>query len=359
VQYKIGFFVLFCLSLFGIEHIYLKTPNLSRENILGTNVGIRPYRKSGVRIEAEMLQNKLIVHNYGYGGSGLTLCLGGAKEVVDILNAQNSPSRSVAVLGAGVAGLAVAYDLLVQGYEVHIYSDEWSPNLTSNVAAGIWSPLVLPEDASAEKKEMNQRMLETSEKRFLNSVGDHPQFAGVRFIDSYSFKTATSQEAIKTKHRGEEVVVHFDNGVTKTGRKIQELGIDGKLFVEDLYSKVRAKGAVLIHRHFENLEGILSLQEPTIINCTSIGSRKLFNDQEFMPVRGQIIYFYPEAEIDFLLYQNVPDSTTSWVSIYPWNDRIILGGIYERGEEEAIMVPEVIDMIIENGQKCLSGYLAD
>ena len=58
-----------------------------------------------------------------------------------------------------------------------------------------------------------------------------------------------------------------------------------------------------------------------------------------------------------LLYQNVPDSTTSWVSIYPWSDRIILGGVYERGEEEAIIVPEVLDMIIENAEKCLSGQL--
>ncbi|HSX38302.1 MAG TPA: hypothetical protein VLE95_05670 [Chlamydiales bacterium] len=127
---------------------------------------------------------------------------------------------------------------------------------------------------------MNQRMLDISQKRFLESTGDHPQFAGVRFIESYSFKTATSQEAITTKHRGEKVVVHFDNGVTKTGRKIHQLGIDGKLFVEDLYSKVIAKGAVLIQRHFENLEDVLSLDEPTIINCTSIGSRKLFNNAE-------------------------------------------------------------------------------
>ncbi len=357
VQYKIGFFVLFCLSLFGVEHIYLKTPDLSRENMMGTKVGIRPYRRTGVRLEAEVLQDKLVVHNYGYGGSGLTLCLGGAKEVLDILNAQNPTSRVVAILGAGVAGLSCAHDLLEQGYEVHIYSDEWSPNLTSNIAAGIWSPLVLPKDASIEKEQLNQRMLATSEKRFLNSIGDHPEFAGVRFIESYSFKTTISEEAIKTKHRGEEVIVHLDNGVVKTGRKVHELGIDGKLFVEDLFSKVKAKGATLIQRHFENLNDILSLSEKTIINCTSMGSRELFNDQEFMPVRGQIIHFLPQEGVNFLLYQNVPNSTTSWVSIYPWNDRLILGGVYEHGEEEPIMVQEVVDRIIENAQKCLSGRL--
>lgn len=355
MQYKIGLFVLFTLSLFGVEDIYLKTPDLSRENILGTNVGIRPCRKSGVRIEAEVLRDKWIIHNYGYGGSGLTLCLGGAKEVLDILNLQNPTSKLVAVLGGGVAGLATAYDLLEQGYEVRIYSDDWSPNLTSNVGIGIWSPLVLSEDVPIGKREMHQRMLETSRRRLLDSIRDRPQFAGVRIVASYSFKTGISQEAIKTKHQGEEVVVHFDSGVVKAGRKIDEIGIDGKLFVEDLYSKVKAKGAVLIQRHFENLEDVLSLEEPTIINCTSMGSRKLFNDEEFIPVRGQIIYFNPQTGVDFLLYQNVPHSTTSWVSIYPWNDRMILGGVYERGEEESVIVPEVINMIIENAQKCLSG----
>ncbi len=355
MQYKIGFLILFCLSLFGVEHVYLKTPDLSQENIMETKVGIRPYRRTGVRLEAEILQDKLIIHNYGYGGSGLTLCLGGAKEVLDILNAHNPISQPVAILGAGVAGLSCAYDLLNQGYEVHIYSDEWSPNLTSNIAAGIWSPLVLPEDISIEKKQLNQRMLDTSEKRFLNSIGDHPEFAGVRLIASYSFKTTASEEAIKTKHRGEEVIVHLDNGVIKTGRKIHEIGIDGKLFIEDLFSKVKAKGATLIQRHFKNLNDIFNLPEQTIINCTSIGSRELFNDQEFNPARGQIIYFLPQEGVDFLLYQNVPNSTTSWVSIYPWHDRLILGGVYERGEENPIIVPEVIDKIIENAQKCLSG----
>ena len=49
-------------------------------------------------------------------------------------------STTVAVLGAGVMGLTTAYDLLEKGYEVHIYSEKWSPNLTSNVAAGSWTP---------------------------------------------------------------------------------------------------------------------------------------------------------------------------------------------------------------------------
>ena len=357
MKHKIALSFLFCLSIFSTEHVYLQTPNLSRENIIATNVGVRPYRKTGVRIEAETLKDKLVIHNYGYGGSGITLSLGGSTEVSDLLSAKKPNSKKVAILGAGVAGMTTAYDLLEQGYEVHIYSEDWSPNLTSNVAAGIWSPPYLGEDVAQEKIDLNQRLLETAHRRFLKSAGDKSEFAGVRLIDSYSFKTVSSLEAIKTKHRGEEVIAHFDNGTVKSGRKYRELAIDGKVFMEDLYKQVKAKGATMTQRHFSGLDEVLSLEEPIIINCTSLGSRELFGDKEFLPVRGQIVYFKKQDGVDYLLYQNVPNSSSTWVSIYPWNDRLIVGGVYEPGEEEIAPNQELIDQILDNAERCLSGSL--
>jgi hypothetical protein len=345
-------FMFYCFSLFGVEDVFLKTPDLSWDNIIGVNVGIRPYRKTGVRLEPEQIQDKLIIHNYGYGDSGLTLCFGGSKEVLEILNGYNTSSKQVAILGAGVIGLAVAYDLLEQGYDVHIYADKWSPHLTSDVAGGIWSPLIYPEDMPDEKKELHHRMLEISRDRLLKSCGNDPEFSGVHTIASYSFKIGSSDEAIKSKQLGDEVVVHFDNGVVKHGKRVHELGIQGNLFMEDLFSKVQIKGAHLCTHRFNTLEDVLSLDEAIIINCTSLGARMLFNDNEFIPTRGQLIYFAPQEGIDYLFYQNIPNSTSFWISLYPWDDRIILGGVYERYEENAAVTSKVIDQILENGQQC-------
>jgi hypothetical protein len=355
---KIGSLCLFYASVFGVEHVYLKTPHLSSENIIGTNVGIRPYRKTGVRMEGEVIRDKLIIHNYGYGGSGLTLSFGGAKEVSDLLGRQKVPSKTVAVLGAGVVGLAAAYDLLNQGYEVHLYADGWSPDLTSNVAAGIWTPLSFPEDLPEEKKQLHQRMLETSESRFLKSTDADHEFAGVRFISCYSFKPQNAQSS-GSKTQKEEVIVHFDNGVTKNGKRSSLLAIDGQQFMNDLSSKVQKKGAIFKDHHFESLEDVLSLKEPIIVNCTSMGSRELFNDQEFLPARGQLVYFKPQAGIDYLLYHHVDnapnDPNEFWVSVYPWSDRLILGGVYEYGEKEPVIKHEIIAKIIENYEKSFSG----
>ncbi len=43
-------------------------------------VGLRPARKN-IRLEVEKVKDKIILHNYGHGGSGYTLCWGCAEEV--------------------------------------------------------------------------------------------------------------------------------------------------------------------------------------------------------------------------------------------------------------------------------------
>ena len=58
--------------------------NISQPRVLTERVGLRPFRKSGVRLEAEKLRDgRIIIHNYGHGGSGFTLSWGCAREVLD------------------------------------------------------------------------------------------------------------------------------------------------------------------------------------------------------------------------------------------------------------------------------------
>jgi D-amino-acid oxidase len=53
--------------------------------IIATRVGLRPYRKSGVRVEAErMKDDRMMIHNYGHGGAGFTLSWGCAESVLKL-----------------------------------------------------------------------------------------------------------------------------------------------------------------------------------------------------------------------------------------------------------------------------------
>jgi D-amino-acid oxidase len=55
-------------------------PELDRANIVGRAVGLRPSRTE-VRLEKEHVGDKVVVHNYGHGGAGVTLSWGCADEV--------------------------------------------------------------------------------------------------------------------------------------------------------------------------------------------------------------------------------------------------------------------------------------
>jgi len=56
--------------------------NLDKPRVLAERVGLRPFRRSGVRVEGDRLRDgRTVIHNYGHGGSGFTLSWGCAREV--------------------------------------------------------------------------------------------------------------------------------------------------------------------------------------------------------------------------------------------------------------------------------------
>src|SRR5437879_1868083 len=48
------------------------------QRVIRQVVGLRPFRRSGFRVEAEALGDKTLIHNYGHGGGGMSLSWGSA-----------------------------------------------------------------------------------------------------------------------------------------------------------------------------------------------------------------------------------------------------------------------------------------
>ncbi len=62
--------------------------NIDKPRVLADRVGLRPFRKSGVRLDRGRLRDgRTVLHNYGHGGSGFTLSWGCANKVFQL--AQN------------------------------------------------------------------------------------------------------------------------------------------------------------------------------------------------------------------------------------------------------------------------------
>jgi D-amino-acid oxidase len=59
--------------------------NIDKPRVLAERVGLRPFRKSGVRLErCRLVDGRTVIHNYGHGGAGFTLSWGCAREVLEV-----------------------------------------------------------------------------------------------------------------------------------------------------------------------------------------------------------------------------------------------------------------------------------
>ena len=165
---------------------------VSRDRIIREVVGLRPYRASGFVVDAEHFGNKLLVHNYGHGGGGVTLSWGTASLAVDLardfLTTTRARPQHFAVLGCGVSGLSTAR-LLQRRYQngpgtVTIYAKALPPDTTSNIAGASWSPTSVyePDRVTGKWNEQFRRACQISNRAFQLLVG--PEY-GVRWIETY------------------------------------------------------------------------------------------------------------------------------------------------------------------------------
>lgn len=114
---------------------------VSPDRVIRVTTGLRPFRPSGFRVEAEKLDSKLVIHNYGHGGAGITLSWGTAHLAVQ--EAAQTEERNCAVIGCGVIGLATARLLQQRGFTPVIYAKDLPPDTTSNFAGGLWEPVTV------------------------------------------------------------------------------------------------------------------------------------------------------------------------------------------------------------------------
>lgn len=111
------------------------TGKLTKAAIQDVVVGIRPYRKLGVRLEREEVLDKVVYHDYGHGGSGVTFSWGCATSSAEEFEWQlESQLRSI-----GDTRPAAVCDLSLE--VGHVEVDELSPGELSRVDAAIKSSM--------------------------------------------------------------------------------------------------------------------------------------------------------------------------------------------------------------------------
>uniref|UniRef100_G3RJP9 D-aspartate oxidase n=2 Tax=Gorilla gorilla gorilla TaxID=9595 RepID=G3RJP9_GORGO len=177
----------------------------------------------------------------------------------------------IAVVGAGVVGLstAVCISKLVPRCSITIISDKFTPDTTSDVAAGMLIPHTYPDTPI------------------------HTQKQWFRETFNHLFAIANSAEA-------GDAGVHLVSGIKGSG------GWTLTRRIEDLWE---------LHPSFD-----------IVVNCSGLGSRQLAGDSKIFPVRGQVL------QVQAPWVEHFIRDGSGLTYIYPGTSHVTLGGTRQKGD---------------------------
>ena len=322
--------------------IRLPIVNASWDRIIRTTIGLRPHRPSGFVLRADKLDGKTLIHNYGHGGSGMSLSWGTASMATDFAMAHTE--RRAAVLGSGVVGLTSARELQRHGFDVTIYAATVPPDTTSNMSLAGFTPtsgLVDNDRRTPEWDAQFRQAVQIAYRRLQLLAG--PKY-GVSWVMQYQptdtlpnpnpgggagnpLMPASIPNARVVLQPGEH---SFD---TKYAVERTEMRIEPSIYLDALMNDFLLWGGKVVIRKFDTPRDIAALSENVIVNCTGLGAKAIFNDPELMPLKGMLVVLIPQPEITYATSGSgrVPVSPEAgFIHMMPRTDGIILGGTSQR-----------------------------
>ncbi|HEX7784076.1 MAG TPA: FAD-dependent oxidoreductase [Sphingobium sp.] len=291
----------------------------SIDRMFRITVCLRPFRAAGPRIETEQVGRKLVVHNYGHGGSGWSLSWGSAEIAVGL--AMEAGAKDIAVIGAGAIGLTTALTAQRAGASVTIYAKEQFPNVRSARATGTWSP----DSRVAMEKDVDPRFADRWEAMARASFAAHQSYLGtagdpVEWTDRYSLSDLSPADRKAAAPETPSGFISLEHRLADITPRSQPLGPGEHPFptafayrnssltfnVADLSRQLMADfliaGGKVMPMAFQEPGDLARLKQKTIIDCTGYGARALWKDESIVPVRGQIAWLIPQAGVTYGVY---------------------------------------------------------
>jgi D-amino-acid oxidase len=321
--------------------IDLIPPRITWDRVIRTTIGLRPHRDSGFVLKGVKFDSKTVIHDYGFGGAGMSLAWGCGAMAADI--ALEQEDRRAAVLGCGSPGLTAARQLQRRGFAVTIYTMAVPPYTTSNMSSAGFTPTAGLVSADQRTPAWDAQFRQAAEisYRQLQLLAGAPGY-GVYWIDSYNATDNPAPPAGGVPD-GDLVPDHLRTGrdrevlgpgehpfPTKYAVRTSALAIEPSIYLDALVRDFLLFGGKIVIRKFDTPRDLMSLTEPVIVNCTGLGSKTLFDDDELVPIRGQLTVCIPQSEVRYRATGRLQNSTVN-ASINPRSDGLVIGNMQERG----------------------------
>jgi glycine/D-amino acid oxidase-like deaminating enzyme len=242
------------------------------------------------------------------------------------------------VLGCGSPGLTAARQLQRRGFQATIYAMTVPPDTTSNMSWAGFTPTtaLIANERRTPAWDAQFRQAAEISYRQLQLMAGEPGY-GVYWIDGYN---ATDEEpASASGHTGEgELLQDYlrperDRQIlgpgehpfpTKYAIRRPSLAIEPSIYLDALVRDFLMFGGKIVIRKFDTPRDLMSLTESIVVNCTGLGSKALFGDDELVPIKGQLTVCVPQPEVHYRAFHDR-------AMINPRSDGLVVGNLADRG----------------------------
>jgi glycine/D-amino acid oxidase-like deaminating enzyme len=333
-------------------------PHISMDAVIRVIVGHRPYRPNGFRVEREQFDDKVVIHNYGHGGGGLSL--GWGSSALAVREAADLVPGEAAVIGSGIMGLCTARLLQDAGWSVTIYTRDVYRHTTSNVAAGEWGPYSTHDDSQVDAAFLSRLdwAARVSHHAYTNLTGTK---YGIRWMETYDLSDTPFAESVGATfndlntYQGDLEPGEHPFG-ERFARRMVTMQIDPGTLLRQLTADFQLAGGRFVIRNFDDRADVLTLRETVIFNCTGLGAAALFDDPDLVPAKGQLVYLPPDPAVDYMTFGGGFGGEHGFLHMFPRRDVLILGGIFKLGDSSRNVEPDETQRMVQEHKKLFDSF---
>jgi len=324
-------------------------PRITNDRIVRVITGLRPFRPQGFVVKREQFDAKTVIHNYGHGGGGITLSWG--SSALAVRESMGLAVGEAAVVGGGIMGLTTARLLQDAGWQVTIYTRDVTRHSTSNVGAGQWGPTSVFEEGVASKafEEQYKFAARIAHHAFQNLSGAN---YGVTFNENYFLGNEPPEESFYLRELPElftsvaTLEPHEHPFPVPYVKRMVTMLVQPATFLRRVRNDFYLAGGKFVIRDFASRSELLSLDESTIFNCTGLGAKALFDDEDLIPIKGQLVFMQPDPAVDYLTIGGGSGVTY----MFPRKGEILLGGSYQFNDWTRHVETDVTERIIADNR---------
>jgi D-amino-acid oxidase len=257
-------------------------------------------------------------------------------------------TASVLVLGAGVTGLSTAIRLREAGAEVTVAAamlpsehprahprGTWPPYPASLRAAAVWYPY------HVEDPRVDGWAVTTLHE--LYRIAERDPAAGVypvEFVELFRGGAARYAWSSALRRFGAVPADRLPAGFA-AGWEMEVPFVETPVYMPWLERRFLALGGRVERRMVESVDQVAGPGR-VVVNCTGLGARRLLDDADVYPARGQVVRVHAPGVRAWTV---ADDARQGLTYVFSRKDGVLLGGTAEDGEWDEVTSPEAIAAI--------------